>query len=507
MAIKISGTTVIDDSRNVTDVENVGDANTVYTGDGSNLTGIQVGSSSFTASGAISNGTTVILNSDGTVSAVTTESSDVPIIGSTSTFHSPSTTFIATAYDPDEGKVIICYRDNVDNYGRAVVGTVSGSDITFGTEVTFNSSSTQDISLVYDTNSNRALVSYPGGSSYGTSRVLSISGNSITVGSATAFHFGSTGLIRSTFDSSNNKVVIVYRDTASGNRGRAIVATINASNNTVSFGSEATWIDDFCNNFDVTFDSTNNKVVICGGFTGASGSKARAYVGTVSGTSITFGTPGIFSNSGLYYVAAAFDSTNGKVVIVFQDPDNSSYMAGIVGTVSGTGISFGSVVVINSVTSINLSAAYDSNNGKIVAVTGTASKVYMGTVSGTSITFDGGSTYDSNNSTYTSVIFDTTNNISVISYRKSSNSGASVVVDNTGTNATDDNFIGIAAEAISNGSSGSITIVTGINESQTGLTTGQQYFVQRDGTIDTTADTPSLLAGTAISATKLIVKR
>ena len=40
MAIKISGTTVIDNSRNITDVENVGDANTVYYGDGSNLTGV-----------------------------------------------------------------------------------------------------------------------------------------------------------------------------------------------------------------------------------------------------------------------------------------------------------------------------------------------------------------------------------------------------------------------------------------------------------------------------------
>ena len=48
MAIKIAGTTVIDNSRNITDVEDVGDANTVYYGDGSNLTGIGGGGASIT---------------------------------------------------------------------------------------------------------------------------------------------------------------------------------------------------------------------------------------------------------------------------------------------------------------------------------------------------------------------------------------------------------------------------------------------------------------------------
>lgn len=43
MAIQISGTTVIDNSRNITNVIGVGDTSTtVYYGDGSNLTGISV---------------------------------------------------------------------------------------------------------------------------------------------------------------------------------------------------------------------------------------------------------------------------------------------------------------------------------------------------------------------------------------------------------------------------------------------------------------------------------
>jgi 6-phosphogluconolactonase (cycloisomerase 2 family) len=38
------------------------------------------------------------------------------------------------------------------------------------------------------------------------------------------------------------------------------------------------------------------------------------------------------------------------------------------------------------------------------------------------------------------------------------------------------------------------------------LTAGEKYYVQNDGTLSTTAGTPSVLAGTAISATKLVVK-
>ena len=45
-----------------------------------------------------------------------------------------------------------------------------------------------------------------------------------------------------------------------------------------------------------------------------------------------------------------------------------------------------------------------------------------------------------------------------------------------------------------------------ISDNQGSLTAGQSYFVQNDGTIGTTADDPSVFAGTAVSATKLIVK-
>ena len=74
------------------------------------------------------------------------------------------------------------------------------------------------------------------------------------------------------------------------------------------------------------------------------------------------------------------------------------------------------------------------------------------------------------------------------------------------TNLTSDNYIGISAEAIADGATGSITIVGGINTLQTGLTTATKLFVQRDGTLSTIAGTPSVVAGISISASKILIK-
>ena len=59
---------------------------------------------------------------------------------------------------------------------------------------------------------------------------------------------------------------------------------------------------------------------------------------------------------------------------------------------------------------------------------------------------------------------------------------------------------------VADGGNASIDVIGSVSDNQIGLTAGQQYFVQTDGTISTTADDPSVLAGTAISATELVVK-
>ena len=80
------------------------------------------------------------------------------------------------------------------------------------------------------------------------------------------------------------------------------------------------------------------------------------------------------------------------------------------------------------------------------------------------------------------------------------------VISTGSANLTSENYIGIAADTYADNEDSTIGIVGCIDRNQTGLTAGQQYFVQVDGTLSTTAGSPSVLAGTAISATELVVK-
>jgi hypothetical protein len=78
--------------------------------------------------------------------------------------------------------------------------------------------------------------------------------------------------------------------------------------------------------------------------------------------------------------------------------------------------------------------------------------------------------------------------------------------ESPGTNLTATNFIGVSGGAYSNGQIAKIQTVGAIDDAQTGLTAGQKYYVQVDGTLSTTPDTPSVYAGVAISSTNIIVK-
>ena len=75
------------------------------------------------------------------------------------------------------------------------------------------------------------------------------------------------------------------------------------------------------------------------------------------------------------------------------------------------------------------------------------------------------------------------------------------VVTTAATTLTSENYIGITDRAYTDGQDATVAVVGCIDRNQTGLTAGQQYFVQNDGTLALTAGTPSVVAGTAISAT------
>ena len=98
----------------------------------------------------------------------------------------------------------------------------------------------------------------------------------------------------------------------------------------------------------------------------------------------------------------------------------------------------------------------------------------------------------------------------MITYRDNGNSnyGTAIPFGSTSlvTNLTAENYIGITAEAISDGATGKVNIVGGINTGQTGLTTGRTHYVQDGGGIGLTTSNPIVVAGTSISDTRIIVR-
>ena len=329
--------------------------------------------------------------------------------------------------------------------------------------------------------------------------------------SASNAHFGLT------FDSHNNRVVFTFRDAGNSNQGKAMVGTVSGTS-IINLGPEATfetgdtrWMAD-----GVVFDSTNNKVVVAYQDDGDS-QKGKAVVGTVNSANnnITFGSPVEFESGATNFPAAVFDSANGKVVISYADSGDSETGKTVVGTVSGTSISFGTAVEFAGGAGVSYSSAtYDSTSGKIVVAyrdeSNNYGKVVVGTVSGTSISFGSPTTFESANSYYISATFDSTNNKAVIAYRDEGNSGngTAVVFGATSlvTNLTTENYIGIAAVGISSGATGKVNVLGGVNSGQTGLTTAKTYYVQTDGTLATSAGTPSVVAGTSISDTKILIR-
>jgi hypothetical protein len=466
------------------------------------LGGEQKGEFKAVASGTLPNGDTVVVNSDGTVSAVSGSDSSV---GTPVTFNTGSTTYKGATFDSSNNKVVVAYTDGGNsNYGTAIVGTVSGSSITFGTAVVFSSTSTFWPSATFDTNSNKVVIAYKGTSSYGYAIVGTVSGTSISFGSQTSFESANTEYIGTTFDSSNNKVIIAYMGSSSW--GRAVVGTVSGTS--ISFGSTSNFNVAATAHIGITFDSYNNKAVIVYRHSNV----GKAKVATVSGTSVTFGAEASISGNDAIYLNASFDSSNNKIVTSYRDFTNSNYQTAAVGTVSGTSISFGTAVVFSSATGGTYGNTFDPVANKVVLFYDdqfVSGKLVVGTVSGTSISFDSPITFDTSRSDYISSTFDSNSNKVVAAYRDLGDSsyGKAVVFAPASTNLTSENYIGISTGgAVADTGNATVDIIGTINKDQTGLTAGEKYYVQSDGTLSTTEGDPSVLAGTAISSTELLIK-
>jgi hypothetical protein len=472
------------------------------------------------ASGSITAGKPCIVEADGDVAQVALVS--VPqAIGSHVEPETNVAEYIDGAFDSTNNKVVFVYDDENADAAEAIIGTISGTSISFGTPVAFDTAP-EYLRVTFNSSTGK-VVAYRDGdnSGYGTAVVGTVSGTSISFGTPVVFKSAeSRYMAMDSADGSN--VVIVYR--GSTGYGHGIVGAISGTS--ISFGS-ATSISNSNNKFEfsaVTYDSNADKVLVS--YHGDSNYGYSA-VGTISSTSISFGTPAQFNGTNALLtsdsrsVSSAFDPNTNQVAIGFIDNSDSAKCKVVMATISGTSVSFGSVATANSGDCAYPSVQYHSAGEKVVVAnrnaTGTDDlEAAVGTVSGTGISFATAFTVDSADSgspvyNWVSLVYDSNLTSLAVGYKSYDSNNRRFrcnvfQIAHNAPNLTSENYIGIAEYAAADTETATVFIKGGVSPDQSSLTPGQTYFVQTDGTIGTSAGTPSVTAGTAVTSTKLIVK-
>ena len=458
------------------------------------------------ASGTLANGDTVVINSNGTVSAAGLTTTDTPVIGSVVTFESGNSQYISSCYDTSNDKVVIAYQDAPDGEkGKAVVGTVANGQITFGTPVIFDSSTVYYIDIAYDSNASKVVVVYrdEGNSSSGTAIVGTVSGTSISFGSPSVYHSGNANRNGVVFDSSANKVIIANNRT--GNQIQVSLGTISGTS--ISFGTSATISNaqEDQDRLTLSYDINANKTLIA--YKATSGYSACA-VASVSGTTVSVGTSVSATNYTTFDSSVVYDSAANKH-LVFWRKSGTNYMTGRVATISGTTVTFGTEASLTNEYARYYGFSFDTAVNKIILSyytnTSSTSKTIQATISGTSVTTSSATTYLSQSTSYNELVYDPDSERTIFAFYQSGGKSLVYASTTTTSNLTSENYIGISDAAYSNGATATIQLVGTVDDAQSSLTAGQYYFVQENGSIALTPDTTPVFAGTAVSATKLLI--
>lgn len=417
---------------------------------------------------------------------------------------------------------VIVGRQNTTLYPMIVAGTVSGNTFTWGTPAVIESLACGlQMGIAYDSVNQKVVVGYSTSGSGQRAVVATITGTTVSLGTiATADATGSTLPVTVVYDSINQKIAYFYCISGGGSQNYARVGTVSGTS--ISFGS-STQINTVGSvtytRTRGTFDSANGKAILVGA---ESSNRISSTVCTISGTSISVGTT-------QQIVTGNFEGTYGPLfdicyhagqqrIVVSYGAIGANNNFAVAGQVSGTSISYGSAVTVDTTQQYqSISCCYDSVDQAVLFLcsdTSSFGKVNSAILSGSTITLNYANAQSYGSPGAPSVlIYNASLNRNYIA-RTGSPSGGSYIdvpyyVTLTaafGTNLTSENFIGFSDRAYAAGETATIEIIGAVNDGQSGLTPGQSYYVQLNGTLGLSPASPSVFAGTAFATTKLIVK-
>ena len=511
MALKVGGTEVITNARQLSNIASV-DATTVAAL-GTAGVGGGGGSADFVATGTIPNGATVGLKTDGTIEVIANTPSNTPSTLDNSSI--TDTNYIQAAdivYCSGSDRYVIAYQDGNNNYLKTVVAQLVNGAFVFGSVQTRASISTyipKKQALSYDVTRDKVLLMYgETGSGQVYVKCLSVDTSTNSCTQTSSLQVNTNGPDANGFcivyEPNSGKHVVFWN----GSGCKAVALTVASGGSSISKGSDLTVKSGNWEHISATVDTDNNKVIFV--YNNANNNIGSAVIISISGTTLSAGTlTDINSGNKFTYTSCAYDSGNSKIVVAFTEPNNSNYSFVKVGSISGSTFSFGSNVTIQSDTTFEKSIVYDPDTSRVSIAfrdggNDNKIKVIFGTISGTSISLQAETTIDEDESTGTFIAqaYDTAADKFAVIYRSDTDSKIGYTVY-SGATTNVNSWIGMAAEAISNGSSGEVTIIGGVNEGQSSLTIGSTYYVREDGSLQTGSTT--VKAGRAIATTKILV--
>jgi hypothetical protein len=213
-----------------------------------------------------------------------------------------------------------------------------------------------------------------------------------------------------------------------------------------------------------------------------------------------YGSENVFNSAITNYVsAAALSSTS--FVVAYSDDGNGDCGTAVIGTVSGTTISYGSEYVFNSTSTDYISVAVLSSTSFVVAYRDFGNSYYgtavIGTVSGTTISYGSEYVFNSAITNYVSAAALSSTSF-VVAYSDDGNSDRGTAV----ISGYSFNTVGIAKNSATAGQTVSV-INGGVSNVHSGLTTGDVYYANSDGSLTTTVG--NYRVGLAISATEILL--
>ena len=254
--------------------------------------------------------------------------------------YSPQPSFL------DSTHFVVAYQDASESpqCGNAVIGVVSGDAISFGLEYAFNAESTNSLDASALDSTHFVAVYRDGGNSYhGYACIGTVSnGDEISYGSEYVFNAAST-IFLSVDALDSTHFVVIYKDSGNNGKGTACIGTVSGS--TISFGSEYVFNTGYTEATSVSSVDSTHFVVSYQDWT--NNQKGTACIGTVSGSTISFGSEYVFNTGTTYYTSvSSLDSTH--FVVAYQDATAGFLGKAIIGTTTGSSIAFGSEYTFNN---------------------------------------------------------------------------------------------------------------------------------------------------------------